>query len=97
VELNRNQFFMFGLVFVLLGVQLRMVDTFVLNEKASRFLAERAWPAAIGGNPASQPILPAVGPTPNRTLHPPTWLGFAVISLGSVFILHSMAMKRPGG
>jgi hypothetical protein len=37
-----------------------------------------------------------VGPTPRRTLRPPTWLGFALISIGAVLVLHSLAMKKPG-
>jgi hypothetical protein len=38
----------------------------------------------------------SAGPKPRKTLHPPTWLGYAVISLAAVLVLHSLAMKRPG-
>jgi len=95
VEFNRNQYFMVGLVLLFFGLQLRMVESFVLNERASRFLNERTW----SGNNDSQgrSFMAAVGPTPHKTVHPPDWLGFAVISVGSVLILHSLAMKRPGG
>jgi hypothetical protein len=96
VEINRNQYFMVGLVILLLGLQVRMVDTFVLNEKASRFVAERL-AHVTGGEDTTQTFLPAVGPAPRRTLHPPTWLGYALISTGVVLVLHSLAMKRPGG
>ena len=41
MELNRNQYFMAGLVIFLLGMQLRMVDTYVLNERATQFIAQR--------------------------------------------------------
>ena len=41
MEFNRNQYFMAGLVVFLLGVQLRLVDAFVLNERATQFLAQR--------------------------------------------------------
>jgi hypothetical protein len=94
VEVNRNQYFLMGLVVLFLGIQFRLVDSFVLNEKASRFVAER-----FKGQAASDAggLMPAVGPTPRRTLKPPTWIGWAFMSVGAVLILHSLAMKRPGG
>jgi hypothetical protein len=96
VEFNRNQYFLVGLVILALGLQLRMVETFVLNEKASRFLAERL-PAAVANADGEQPFMPAAGATPRRTVRPPNWLGYALMSIGAVLILHSLAMKRPGG
>ena len=41
MELNRNQYFLAGLVIFFLGIQLRMVDGFVLNERATHFLHQR--------------------------------------------------------
>ena len=96
VEFNRNQFFILGLVLLLLGLQIRMVESYVLNEKASRFIAERVTPTVADANGSVRPFMPALGPTPRRTVHPPTWLGFALMSTGGVLILHSLAMKRPG-
>ncbi|HEV3021993.1 MAG TPA: hypothetical protein VGX76_05980 [Pirellulales bacterium] len=96
MEFNRNQYFILGLVVLLLGLQIRMVETFVLNEKASRFLAERMAPSVADADGTVRPFLPAVGPTPRRTLRPPTWMGFALISTGAVLVLHSLAMKKPG-
>ena len=96
MEFNRNQYFILGLVVMLLGLQIRMVETFVLNEKASRFLAERMTPSVTDADGTVRPFLPAAGPTPRRTLRPPTWMGFALISIGAVLVLHSLAMKKPG-
>lgn len=95
MEFNRNQYFMLGLVLLMIGVQFRMVETFVLNEKASRFLAERMNPVADGDG-SMRSFLPAAGPTPRRTVRPPQWLGWALMSMGSVLVLHSLAMKKPG-
>jgi hypothetical protein len=93
VEINRNQYFLVGLVVLFLGLQVRAVESYVLNEKTSKFLAERIPALASTGDN----LMPAAGPSPRKTLHPPTWLGYAVISLSAVLILHSLAMKRPGG
>lgn len=91
MEINRNQYFMIGLVVLLLGVQLRFVDSFVLNEKATRFLIERSNKAEV----RSINLLPAAGPAVRKVVRPPEWLGWALMSVGSVLILHSLAMPRP--
>lgn len=91
MELNRNHYFMAGVVLLLLGIQLRMIDAFVLNESTTRFLTQRA------GGAAAAAILPAIGPAPRKTVRPPDWLGWALMSVGSVLVLHALAMKGPGG
>ena len=91
MEVNRNQYLFVGLVVVFLGLQFRMVESYVLNENASRFLVERIPALAKSDNN----LMPAVGPTPKRTLKPPPALGYAVLSVGAVLILHSLAMRRP--
>jgi hypothetical protein len=34
---------------------------------------------------------------PNHRLEPPKWLGWSMVSFGSVLILYSLALKKPGG
>jgi hypothetical protein len=98
VEINRNQYFMIGLVILLLGLQLRMVQTFVLNEKTSRFVAERLKPSLANADGSmGSLVLDAGSTTARRTVKPPVWAGYAVMSVGAVLVLHSLAMKRPGG
>jgi len=100
MEFNRNQFFMAGMLVLLLGVQFRAVDTFVLNERTTQILAQRvqAWKqpqmASTGNLPT---ILAASGPVGNYRAVPPKWLGWALVSVGSVLILHSLSLKKPGG
>jgi hypothetical protein len=96
VEINRNQYFLMGLVVLLLGLQVRAVESYVLNERASHFVAEKLSGLAADGA-TDTAFMPAAGPTPLRTVRPPIWLGYAFLSLGAVLILHSLAMKRPGG
>lgn len=84
---------MAGLVVLAIGLQLRFVNSFVLNEKVTRWLAERA------GKPTQKvgiAFLPSQGPAPRKVVTPPEWLGWASMSVGSVLILHSLAMQRPG-
>ena len=95
MDLNRNQFLFFAIFLLLLGVQLRMVSTYVLTPEATRFLAERAQQAsdptaAIAGAAASLPVS-----LPPKAVSPPDWLGWCLISVGAVLFFHSMAMTRP--
>ncbi|REK08965.1 MAG: hypothetical protein DWQ37_19060 [Planctomycetota bacterium] len=96
VEINRNQYFLIGLVLLFLGLQVRMVESYVLNEKASRFVSDRLTMLA-SNNDSDGAFMPAAGPKPRHTLRPPVWLGYALISVGAVLVLHSLAMRRPGG
>lgn len=100
MDFNRYQCFMAGLVVFLLGIQLRMVEAFVLNERATQFLAQRM--QEIKGNQvASAGDLPtlfaAQAPIAKKRLDPPKWIGWAMVSVGSVLILQSLVMKKPGG
>ena len=94
MELNRNHYFAIGLVVLFIGIQLRYVQSYTLNEPTSKFIA-----AQLGDAGAAKPasFMPAAGPTPRRTITPPPWLGWVMISFGSVLVLQSLAMPKPGG
>jgi len=99
MEINRNQYFMVGVVLLALGIQFRMVDSVTLTPEASQFIAKRIikQKAADGEIPAafvsaSQQEPPAT----KRSFKPPQWLGWALISVGTVLVLHSLAMPKPG-
>ena len=93
MELNRNQFFMIGVVVVLLGVQFRLIDSITLNEKTTQFLLAHSGSGAAGGITS----MLATAEVPKKVVHPPQWLGWSLMSIGAVCILHSLAMKKPGG
>ncbi|HQU43586.1 MAG TPA: hypothetical protein PK867_12295 [Pirellulales bacterium] len=92
MELNRNHYFMAGVVLVLLGMQLRFVDSFVLNEQTTRMLNQ----PSSEGMMSIRPMLQGVTPMPRKVIKPPQSLGWALMSIGSVLILHALAMKPPG-
>jgi hypothetical protein len=96
MELNRNQYFLIGIVVVLLGIQLRMVDSYVLNAPTTKFVVEKFGAPEKQAATASFETLGGGAPAPLRTVAPPVWTGWAAISIGAVLILHSLAMPRPG-
>jgi len=90
MDLNRNQFFFIGLVVLLVGIQVRYVSAYVLTPKATQFLAERT-----GQPPAGGSMFAGVMSGAQKTLYPPEWLSWCLISVGAVLCLHSLAMPRP--
>lgn len=105
MEINRNQYFMMGLVILFLGIQCRMVESFVLTESAGQFVAtqfKRVSPfKKVSHSQTHEPPQMMLHtntsrvPARVRTFKPPPWLGWALVSIGAVLILHSLAMKRP--
>ncbi len=97
MDLNRNQFFMIGMLLVLMGAQLRAVQAFVLNEKATQFLAKRLPEKQVNPYERAQIYFAAQGPSPLRRVEPPKWIGYSLLSVGAVLTLHALSMKKPGG
>jgi hypothetical protein len=100
MDVNRNQIFLGGLVVLLLGIQLRLVDSYVLNERATQFLAQRMQQLQ-GNQPASagdfSTMFAAQNPIGNKRIDVPPWIGYSLLSIGGVLVLYSLALKKPGG
>lgn len=95
MELNRNQYFFLGVLVLLIGLQFRMVASYTLTPEATRYLAERTHRSGTQATLVS--FTGDMGALPNKVFIPPEWLGWCLMSVGSVLILHSLAMKKPGG
>lgn len=98
MELNRNQWFLAGLVLLLLGLQFRMIDSVVLTPELTKFLADHA------SGPGSGPVATAsqtmgafmtAEPLASKTVRPPEWVGWSLLSIGAVLVLHAMSMRKP--
>ena len=96
MDITRNQYFFAGLLCLLLGAQFRMVDSFELTADFTQFLAARTGHPLASVNNITQALTQSEKPPGKKTVRPPDWLGWSLISLGSVLILHSWAMKKPG-
>ncbi len=100
MNLNRNHFMMAGIVLLLLGVQFRLVDSFMLNQPVSDFINQRVKQVQGNQQTASRALfVPAStgGSGALRSVKPPRWIGWVLISVGSVLCLQSLAMPKPGG
>lgn len=94
MRMTRNKYFLFGTVLILLGIQFRMVNSFVLNEPTTRTLAKvtKSQPAMTSSSLTS--MVMQVHPKPTKQVAPPRWLGLAMITLGTVMSLHAVALPK---
>ncbi len=95
-----RRLFLVGLILLFLGVQFRVVKTFVLTERASTFIQtrlKRPSPDTLTLPTASlDPIDAPWGPSAigmREEFSPPLWLGWSLISVGAVLVLTSPCFK----
>jgi len=95
MDISRNQFFFAGFLCLLLGGEFRMVDSIELTPKFTQFLAERTGHPLASVGAATQTLTQSEESSAKKVITPPDWLGWSLVSLGSVLALHSCGMKRP--
>lgn len=95
--MNRNHFLMIGVVILFLGIQVHIVDTYVLSEKATKVIARRTDDQSAPAITGSRLIKATNGPDAlaKKSIQPPDWLGWMLMSIGSVMVLQSFAMPKP--
>jgi len=96
VEFNRNQWFMVGLLILFVGIQIRVVDSVVLTEESTRILTEKM---GTRQQAATSDLIQTASfgtVVPRKVIEPPRWVGWALIAAGVVFVLHSLALRKPG-
>jgi hypothetical protein len=98
MDITRNHYFMIGLVLLFLGIELRLVANFTLTAEFTTFLAKQTNHPVVPLNTVTESLVPEGGNiiTPS-VIDPPEWIGWLFVSSGSILILHSLAMKKPGG
>jgi len=90
--MKREHYLLVGLVLFFIGLQFRLVDSFTLSEKSSRFVSAQM------GQPV---IVQTLNAWPNaamrKVVRPPRWIGLAFMSIGSVLALQGMALGKIAG
>jgi hypothetical protein len=94
--LSRNRYFMIGVLLVMFGLQFRAVQSFVLNEPATRTLMKLNKDASVASNgPDLAGFIQEVAvPRPTKKVEPPRWVGLALVAFGAVITLHAVAMPK---
>jgi hypothetical protein len=96
MEINRNQYFLAGIVLVLLGLEFHWVDTIVLTPEFTRLLGEGNNHPAVAASNLLAPLVGAENQVAAKTIHVPESFHWGVLCAGLVLALHSLAMKKPG-
>ena len=96
MDVTRNQFLFAGLVLVFLGLQFRAVDTIELTPELTQFLAEQTDHPLASVNASTAALSPTQQTMATKTVRPPEWIGWALLSIGATLIMHAMAMRGPG-
>jgi hypothetical protein len=94
--------FLAGVILLFLGIQLRAVQTFVLNEQAtaivnrrlSRAMASRDSFSAAAYDPYLDDGTGFASLESKRSLTPPRWLGWKLISIGAVLVITYPCFRR---
>ncbi len=94
MSMYRNRYFLLGTLLILLGVQFRMIDSFVLNESTTRVLAKISKQTSIADNSAMSNFMMQLNPKPMKRVEPPRWLGLALLAVGAVISCHAIAIPR---
>ena len=95
MEINRNQYFLVGMILLLLGIQLRVVDSYELTPEFTQLLAKHTGHPLAAANAATAAVTPSEKPIAKKTVQPPEFLGWLLLSIGAVLALHSLGMKKP--
>jgi hypothetical protein len=96
MEWDRNRYFALGVILCCLGIQFRMVESFVLSEQTTRALHRFAKQSQIASNSGmtATELAMAYAPSPKKTVQPPPWLGWALLTAGGVISLHALALPK---
>ncbi len=89
-----SRIFIVGVVALLLGVQLRAVDSVVLTHRASVAIDSKMKQSRLQTNSPYDTLRMTAGPTPKKTIHPPRWLGWAMLSVGAVLVFHGLTIRK---
>jgi hypothetical protein len=90
-----HRIFIVGVILLFLGIQFRLVDSIVLTQKATNFIHARAEESGFRtADPYSyDSLLLTAGPISKKTITPPRWAGWALISVGAVLTLHGLTLR----
>ncbi|MEM6688394.1 MAG: hypothetical protein AAF664_03140 [Planctomycetota bacterium] len=97
MSMYRNRYFLTGILLILLGVQFRMVDSFVLNEPTTRMLASFSKSGPIADSDVVSGFMMSVHPKPMKRVQPPRWIGLALLASGTVISCHALVIPRHAG
>jgi hypothetical protein len=91
---TKHACWIFAGVWVLtIGLQLRTLDSFTMGRGMTEFLARVTQPVETSAESDVRRLLMS-GPAGQQKVTPPRWLGWALVSAGTVLITHGYLQSR---
>lgn len=90
----RNRYFFSGILLILLGLQFRRVESFVLNEPTTRFVAKMTNTPLVDNSTTMGALFAPVTPKPQKKVTPPRWMGLSMIAIGCVISFHALSIPK---
>lgn len=97
MSITRNRYFLAGILLILLGIQFRMIDSFVLKEPASKVLSRFHKTTPVADNSGMPSMFRQMYSKPVHRIRPPRWLGLAMITFGAVIGCHALVIPKHSG
>jgi hypothetical protein len=97
MSLYRNRYFLAGILLILLGLQFRRVESFVLNERCTRLVAKATKTPIVDNTTTFGSIFETVTPPIRKRVTPPRWLGLSMIAVGCVITFHAFSIPKHRG
>jgi hypothetical protein len=94
MSLYRNRYFLSGILLILLGLQFRRVESFMLNEPSTRLVAKVTKTPLVDNSTTLGAFLQPMTPAPRKKITPPRWMGLSMIAVGCVIAFHSFSIPR---
>lgn len=83
---KRHHVLLAGLLLFMAGVQFRLIESFTLNERSTRFVTTEMGATTAQVAWQNVPI--------RKVVQPPRWIGLALMSVGAVLTVKSLAMRN---
>lgn len=96
MSLYRNRYFLSGVLLILLGLQFRRTQSFVLNEPTTRFVAKMTNTPIADTSGTIGTFFKPVTPKVQKRVTPPRWLGLSMVAMGCVISFHAIAIPKHG-
>ncbi len=90
----RNRYFFGGILLILMGLQFRRVESFVLNESTTRFVAKMTSTPLADNSTAMGAFFAPVIPKPQKKVTPPRWMALSMIAVGCVISFHALSIPK---
>lgn len=91
---HSKNYLLIGVLALLLGIQLQLIDSIILSEGTTRALASVSKSEQVAARASVTSLLMTVHPEPRKKITPPDWAGLATMTAGLLMCAHAISIRR---